>query len=327
MARMSDPKPERAKLELSPIKVAAGAAAAATAAAIGSTLGVAGTIAGAAVASVVATAASAVISHSLERGKYAALKVRPLYQHATDAGTAEIPHARISEAAVRSAALDETVVLPGGPNDQTVMLPAVPPVVVPAVLPAAGLQDAETWYPPRVGANEARRAAASAATPAYASAPATATATVLAASWTSRLPSRKSIAAVTMISFVIGLGTLSAEEGLRGRAIIPGSNGSVLQNQDNGKQRGQGPSTTPDAPAPRPPGTPGTAGKPGSPDPGTSVTQPPVSTPPTLSGTPATPAATTANPATTAATTAATTPTAAPSGTTTPTGVATPSGG
>src|SRR5438128_214932 len=75
---MSEPNENRPKLELSPIKVAAGAAAAATAAAIGSTLGVAGTIAGAAVASVVSASASALIGHSLERGTVAAKKALPL---------------------------------------------------------------------------------------------------------------------------------------------------------------------------------------------------------------------------------------------------------
>ncbi|NUS58047.1 MAG: hypothetical protein HOV66_24830, partial [Streptomycetaceae bacterium] len=71
------PEEKRPRLDLSATKIAAGAAASALAAAVGSKLGVAGTIVGAAVASVVSASAGAVLGHSLERGKTAALKARP----------------------------------------------------------------------------------------------------------------------------------------------------------------------------------------------------------------------------------------------------------
>ena len=100
----ADPEPERRhRLDLSVTKVAAGACASALAAAVGSKLGVAGTIAGAAVASVVATSASAVIGHSLERGKTAARTVIPALDP-EQLETAFLARARTARAAHRTPA-------------------------------------------------------------------------------------------------------------------------------------------------------------------------------------------------------------------------------
>ncbi|WP_194898601.1 hypothetical protein [Catenulispora pinisilvae] len=83
----------RPHIDLSVTKIAAGACAAALAAAVGSKLGVAGTIVGAAVASTVATSASALIGHSLERGKTAARKAMPVLD--PEAYTTILSRARI----------------------------------------------------------------------------------------------------------------------------------------------------------------------------------------------------------------------------------------
>ena len=87
-----EPAP-RHHIDLSVTKIAAGACAAALAAAVGSKLGVAGTIVGAAVASAVATSASALIGHSLERGKTAARKAMPVLD--PEAYTTILSRARI----------------------------------------------------------------------------------------------------------------------------------------------------------------------------------------------------------------------------------------
>ena len=90
---------------------------------MGSKLGVAGTIVGAAVASVVSTAAGAILGHSLERGKNAALKARP----ALEAFQSDRLHAARRQAP--PGALDTTVILDGGtratvaPEAETVPLP------------------------------------------------------------------------------------------------------------------------------------------------------------------------------------------------------------
>jgi hypothetical protein len=108
----------RNRLDLSVTKVAAGACAAAIAAAVGSKLGVGGTIIGAAVASAVATSASAVIGHSLERGKTAARKAMPVALTAHD------------EAHLRPSLADRAVTAPHTP---------------PIALPEATADAPRTW--------------------------------------------------------------------------------------------------------------------------------------------------------------------------------------
>ena len=113
----------RHRLDLSITKIAAGACAAAIAAAVGSKLGVGGTIIGAAVASAVATSASAVIGHSLERGKTAALKAIPPPALTRVDATQMMPS--LADRALTDSDVEETVALDRSAHAQTMVLPQV----------------------------------------------------------------------------------------------------------------------------------------------------------------------------------------------------------
>jgi hypothetical protein len=71
------PLPTRPRLELSMVKILAGALAAASAAVAASWLGVAGTVAGAVIASVVVSVTTALYSHPIERGSKVIREVIP----------------------------------------------------------------------------------------------------------------------------------------------------------------------------------------------------------------------------------------------------------
>jgi hypothetical protein len=122
--RIDTTAPEtRHRLDLSVTKVAAGACAAAIAAAVGSKLGVGGTIIGAAVASAVATSASAVIGHSLERGKTAARKAIPPPALTRVDATQVMPS--LADRALTDSDVEETVALDRSARAQTMVLPRV----------------------------------------------------------------------------------------------------------------------------------------------------------------------------------------------------------
>lgn len=236
------PQEKRPRLDLSATKVAAGAGASALAAAVGSKLGVAGTIAGAAVASVVSASAGAVLGHSLERGKNAALKARP----ALEAYQADWWARQAGPDAPREA-LDATVVLDGGtqgavaPDAETVPLPSV--------------SDAES------GAGAERRG------------------------WKDRVPGRKPLVALTVASFVLGTGGVTAYTLARDGGV-PGQNGSVFSNNDGRSDRNDPPDQrSPGEGGPggggsrhsTPPTPSGSGSGPSSPTPQTPTTTPPTS--------------------------------------------------
>lgn len=296
----------RHKLDLSVTKVAAGACAAALAAAVGSKLGVAGTIVGSAVASVVATSSSAVIGHSLERGKYAARKAMPVLdpEQLETAILARVravrvePEARetqvqpsLTDRAVRDSHLDETVVLdsrtrdalgakpPMGPHAQTMLLQKVP--------------------------HDARRG------------------------WKDRLPGRKPLIAAAVASFMLGTGAVTALEVAR-KGEFPGYHSNVFTNDpgtgggshDQPSEQNPGgkssdknstPSQKPDSPSPTPSGS-------GSSSPSTTPSTP--QTPDSTSSTPTAPTTPSTGP-----TTPSTGPTSAPTGATGPTSVPSTAGG
>lgn len=120
----------RHRLDLSITKVAAGACAAAIAAAVGSKLGVGGTIIGAAVASAVATSASAVIGHSLERGKTAARRAIPVALTPLDATRVR---SSLADRALADSVVDETVASDEAPRTWKDRIPGRKPLI------AAGL--------------------------------------------------------------------------------------------------------------------------------------------------------------------------------------------
>ena len=126
--RIDTTAPEtRHRLDLSITKIAAGACAAAIAAAVGSKLGVGGTIIGAAVASAVATSASAVIGHSLERGKTAARKAIPPPALTRLDATRVMPS--LADRALTDSDVEETVERDRSAHAQTMVLPTVRPEV------------------------------------------------------------------------------------------------------------------------------------------------------------------------------------------------------
>lgn len=129
--RIDTAAPEtRHRLDLSITKVAAAACASAIAAAVGSKLGVGGTIIGAAVASAVATSASAVIGHSLERGKTAARKAIPVALTPLDATRAR---SSLADRALTDSAVDEAVAIDEAPRTWKDRIPGRKPLI------AAGL--------------------------------------------------------------------------------------------------------------------------------------------------------------------------------------------
>jgi hypothetical protein len=126
--RIDSTAPEtRHRLDLSMTKIAAGACAAAIAAAVGSKLGVGGTIIGAAVASAVATSASAVIGHSLERGKTAARKAIPPPALTRLDATRIMPS--LADRALTDSDVEETVERDRSAHAPTMVLPTVRPEV------------------------------------------------------------------------------------------------------------------------------------------------------------------------------------------------------
>jgi hypothetical protein len=320
---VTDPVTERAepesrsRLDLSVTKIAAGATAAALAAAVGSRLGMAGTIVGAAVASMVATSASALIGHSIERGKTAARKAMPALD-AEQFETAILPRARgkvlppLADRALADRALDETLVLDGGTHA------AINPF-------SASGPNAQTVVLPKLTLEEPR-------------------------SWKDRLPGRKPLIAAAVASFVIGTGAVTALEVAR-KGEFPGYHSNVDDpgqggNSNNqpapqypggsGTHEGSTPSQKPDSSSATPgsgsssqtpsttPSTAPTSGSSSSGGPTTPSTGPTSGPGPTTpSTTPTTPPTSTTGPTTSPSTSGVTTPSPTTSGA----AKATPSGG
>lgn len=317
----------RHRLDLSVSKITAGACASALAAAVGSKLGVAGTIAGAAVASAVATSASAVIGHSLERGREAARKAMPALdpEQLETAILARVRAAARTEPMAREtrapadtragepAALtraDETQVLPSLASladralgdshlDETVVLDGRTRAALEARPPMG--PHAQTMLL-QTNPDDARRG------------------------WRDRLPGRKPLLAAAVASFMIGTGAVTALEVAR-KGEFPGYHSNVFTNDPgrgsgshdqpsrqnpggSSSREGTTPSQKPDSPSPTPSGS-------GSASPSTTPSTPPTpdSTPSTAATTPPTPATgpTTPSSGPTSATTGGAGPTSVPS--------------
>ena len=283
----ADREPERRpRLDLSVTKVAAGACASALAAAVGSKLGVGGTIAGAAVASVVATSASAVIGHSLERGKTAACTVIPALDP-EQLETAFLARARTARAAHRTpaAAPSRRRVSIRGPDPHR-RSGAIDPLrrgagedsLTDRALTDSGLDEtvvldggthAALGRPDPMGPHAQTMLLANAAS----DAPRT---------WKDRLPGRKPLLAAVVASFVLGTSAVTALEVAR-KGEFPGYHSNVFSN-DPGQSGG---SHNPSAPK--------TSGAGGS-DESSTPSQKPDSPSPTQSGSSDSPSATPSTP-------------------------------
>ncbi|ACU73662.1 hypothetical protein Caci_4801 [Catenulispora acidiphila DSM 44928] len=306
------PEPEtRHRLDLSVTKIAAGASAAAISAAVGSKLGVGGTIAGAAVASVVATSASAVIGHSLERGKTAARKAMPVLDP-EQLETAILSRARTVRSAHRTAAVeivDEPAALTHFDEAQT-QLSLTDRALADSAVDETAVLDGDTDIHAPMGPHAQTMLLANIA----ADTPRT---------WKDRIPGRKPLLAAAIASFMLGTGAVTALEVAR-KGEFPGYHSNVFSNDPgqsggshdqpapenpggNGSHEGSTPSQKPDSPSPTPSGS--------SDSPSTTP-----STPPSSGSTPVTPSTPSTSPST-GPTGASTTPTTSPNSSTSPSSV------